>query len=183
MKQTELLALLLVVLAGLVLWRVTGDGAPQTAGGRSAIDPATVASAPLARDKMKVHLDLLKKSPVSAPPKNIFAPLRSLEPPPPPPAPTAIELPPLPDVEEPLPPSPEVLALEAARKALAEIRLVGYLRKGGDRQTGIFSWAGKIETGGIGDPVFMRFRVKALTATTASIEETITHADVSLQLD
>jgi len=180
MKQTELLALLLVVLTGLVLWRVTGNGAPQTAGERSAIDPAPAATS--AEDRFRIRLDLMEKPPVSASPKNIFLPLPSLAPPPQP-LPQMVELPPLPDVEEPLPPSPEVLALEAARKALAEIRLVGYLRKGGDRQTGIFSWAGKIETGGMGETIFTRFQVTRLTATTATIAEAITQAEVSLQLD
>jgi len=181
MKQTEQLGLLCVLFAGIVLWQVRGGEGPPTAGDKLAMNPVTAASP--AADPSKVRLDLLGKSPVSAPPKNIFASLQSLEPPPPPPPPTVVELPPLPDIEEPLPPSPEALALAAAQKALSEIRAIGYLNKGADRQTGIFSWAGKVETGGIGDTIFTRFRVKGLTATTANIEETITHAEISLQLD
>ena len=181
MKQTTLLALLCALLAGIVLWRMTGNEALQTAGGRSAMNAAAAASAAPAEDNTRVRLDLLGKAPVSASPKNIFASLQSLAPPPLPPV---VELPPLPDdIEVPPPPSPESLALAAAQKALAEIRLVGYVRKGGDRQTGIFSWTGKIETGGIGDPIFGRFRVKGLTATTANIEEAVTHAEISLQLN
>jgi len=178
MKQTGLLGLLCVLFVGIVLWQVRGGEAPPTAGDKSAMNPVTAVS--LAADKFRVRLDLLGKPPVSAPPRNIFASLQSLEPPPPP---TVVELPPLPDMEEPPPPSPEALALAAAQKALAEIRAIGYINKGADRQTGIFSWAGKVETGGIGDTIFTRFRVKGLTATTANIEETITHAEISLRLD
>ncbi len=185
MKQLEL-AMLSVLLAAVALWWVTSGDAPQTVPQpipQTAQDKSAASSAAPAEDKMKLRLDLLSKVPVSASPKNIFAPLQSLVPPPPPPPSTIIELPPLPDIEEPAPHSPEVLALEAARKALAEIHMVGYLHKGGDRQTGIFSWVGKLETGGIGDPIFGRFRVKELTATTTSIEETITHAEITLQLN
>jgi len=180
MKQTQLLVLLCVLFVGVVLWQVRDDKVPQTAGHKSSVNPATGTSAAPADDKMRVRLDLLKRVSVSAPPKQIFASLQSLEPPPPPPV---VELPPLPDIEEPPPPSPEALALAAAQKALAEIRVIGYLNRGADRQTGIFSWAGNIETGGIGDTVFTRFRVKGLTATTAHIEDPVTHAEISLQLN
>ena len=182
MKQRERI-LIGILLSLIALWWVMTDQSPQI-GKTIMTPPVPVASAAASEDPFRIRLDLLEKAPQSASPKNIFAPLQSLAPPPPPPPPPlqVIELPPLPDIEEPPPPSPEVLALEAARKVLAEIHLVGYLRKRKDLQTGIFSLAGKIESGGIGDTIFTRIRVKGLTATTANLEETITHAEISLQL-
>ncbi len=136
-------------------------------------------------DRLQVRLDLLEKTGeenvVEPAIKNPFAPLRSTAPPPPPPPPP-IEMPVFDDFPEPEPPDEAELARAAAKRALGEITYTGYLERDKGKRSGVFVKTAQTAVGGKGEPIFERFLIKDLTPTTALIEETTTHAEITLQL-
>jgi len=112
--------------------------------------------------------------------KNIFAPLPSsrikrIEPPPP------TEIPP-PEIQEVHLPTPEEVALQEATAALSQIRLLGLLDRGDGRQTGFFARLSETAVAGKSDLIFGHFLVRDLSSTAAVVQETVTHAEVTLPL-
>ncbi len=182
MTQKQQLAVLLLILGAIAAWRVATYAPPRVAqmkyvSGRVPASGAQREGAPL-----KVRLERMGKMPPPVPTdvRNIFAPLKSLEPPPPPPPAVEVEeMPPPPQVEA---PSPEALALAAAQKALGEITYIGFLDRGAGKRTGLFSKSGQVAAGGKGEPLFERFRVHEISGASAIVEDAATHAQVTLQI-
>jgi hypothetical protein len=137
------------------------------------------------KEGLHVELALLEKQGGETEPteeiKNPFEPLRSTVPPPPPPPPP-VEVPVFTDFPEPEPPDEAEIARAAAKRALGEITYTGYLERDKGRRSGVFVKTAQTAVGGKGEPIFERFLIKDLTATTALIEETTTHAEITLQL-
>lgn len=140
---------------------------------------------------MKLRTELLKTEPPAplTETKNIFAPLSSpkpppppvkkVVPPPPPPEPPPVLLPPPPEIRG---PTPEELALAQARSELTEFRYLGFLDRRNGKPEGFFSKRQEAIIAEKGETVFGHFLVKELSENLAVIEETATHAEVTLQL-
>jgi hypothetical protein len=185
------LTILSVILAFVAILRVVTLESPTAPTGPAQNRPTprnlpeSFANRSPQQDRWHVRLDLLEKAGEAGAPeqemKNPFAPLRSTAPPPPPPAPL-IEMPVFTDFPEPEPPDEAELARAAAKRALGEISYVGYLERDQGKRSGVFIKTAQTAVGGKGEPIFERFLIKDLTASSALIEETTTHAEITLQL-
>ncbi len=165
------LAILIAILSGVSIYRVMTDASSRAVMSNTQT-PAHVS--------LRIRLDRLtaRQKVAPDPVRNLFAPLPDLPPPPP------LE----PEIEEPLPPpiveepSLEDLVASAARKALGEIKYIGFLDRGDGHPKGVFLKDRHMQTGGIGGNLFERFLVKEVSYANAQIEETQTRLQVTLPL-
>lgn len=186
MNSKKLLILLLFILGLLLGYRVLFSEDQKTVPLKYTKGTVSTLKKEGGTASLTLRTELLNQEPPSslAETKNIFAPLTSPKPPPPPvitppPPPPPPPLLPPPEIRG---PTPEELALAQARNELTEFRYIGFLDRGNGVQEGFFTRRQEAVLAKKGEVLFGHFMIKELSGNLAVIEETATHAEVTLQL-
>lgn len=179
-KKKKLLAVLLLIWAVLIIYRVITHEEPRRVPLKY-VKGQSVSSTQVGlkrNPEYVVRVDLLEERPpvTLGNPKNIFAPVRAFLPPPPPP-PRPPEPPPPPPL-----PTPEELAIEQARRDLGQFRYLGYLNKGLGGAHAFLARGEDLFIVGKGQSVSGSIVIKDLNSSYVTLQETTTQIEMRLTI-